>query len=320
MPLVKRYRLFFAAFAILAGSVWLFYAATAIALPTLSRPIIFFSNHTRDDLHLLFRKAFEQAKQEIVLHMYAMSDPILLQIIEQKQKSGIKVKLFYDPSSCGVLSYPFAYPIYANGLMHRKIAVIDSSLVLVGTANLTSQSLHFHDNLVVGMRNTPLAQFFSDCSVVYKKFESGECWLLPDRDNKALHRLLQLIQTSKTSIRIAMFTLTHPQLIDALLAAKQRGVQVACAVDFYTSQGASAQAISKLEQAGIQLYRSQGKQLLHHKWAWIDEKIFIVGSANWTRAAFEKNQDCFIIFDDIPLKEKKTLQKIWHTIVMEAKF
>src|SRR5262249_17225906 len=156
------------------------------------------------------------------------------------------------------------YPIRTSGLMHRKIAVIDQSLIFLGTANLTTQSLHFHDNLVVGISYAGLVPFFSNCSSAYQTFDQGECWLLPDKDGKAANRLLDLIHSAKKTIHVAMFTLTHSQFIEALIAAKKRGVEVVCAIDFYTAQGASAKAITQLTQAGLKVYQSQGKQLLHH--------------------------------------------------------
>ena len=58
-------------------------------------------------------------------------------------------------------------------------------------------------------------------------------------------------------------------------------------------------------------------QLLHHKWALIDKETLIVGSANWTTAAFTKNQDCFLV---LPLKEKeqKFMKNLWKVIQLES--
>ncbi len=60
-----------------------------------------------------------------------------------------------------------------------------------------------------------------------------------------------------------------------------------------------------LEKGGIPVHLSTGQGLLHYKFAYIDEKILINGSANWTAAAFKDNDDFFLVIH--PLTDKQTL-------------
>ena len=144
-------------------------------------------------------------------------------------------------------------------------------------------------------------------------------WMLPDKTGEALEQLIEAIRGAKKSIHIAMFTLTHPRLVDALIEAFRRGVAVKCALDYYTGQGASLKEGTRLHDAGIPLYMSLGQQLLHHKWADIDHEMLILGSANWTRAAFAHNMDCFMMLHPLNVQEKKKLCMVWKTIKRESK-
>jgi len=267
-------------------------------------------------------RAIQSAKSSIHLQIYGLTDLDLIALLAKRQAEGLDVQIFYDKRASSHLPL-LAYPIKSSGLMHRKILVIDAKQVFVGTANCTPQSLKMHDNLVLGLSSEPLAEFFEK-SIEYSQAFTIEgrpltAHLLPDFRDKALPDLCNQIDQSKKSIKIAMFTLTHPQIVERLVSAKKRGIAVTVAIDRYTALGASKKSIQQLDNAGITILTSQGSQLLHHKWALIDDSTFILGSANWTGAAFEKNQDCLLILKDLEPGHQKTLAKIWKAVAKPAK-
>jgi phosphatidylserine/phosphatidylglycerophosphate/cardiolipin synthase-like enzyme len=63
---------------------------------------------------------------------------------------------------------------------------------------------------------------------------------------------------------------------------------------------------------------SQGQQLLHHKWAIVDEEQWIMGSANWTKAAFAKNEDFLLILSTLTKEQIQFLNRLWSTLEIEA--
>ncbi len=248
---------------------WLVFTATSPPLPQASAPLLFYSNHCHQDLKLTFCKALESAKNTIDLQMYALTDERIKKIINKKIHEGVKTSIWFDASASGDLEtqFPEARRVLCKGLMHRKILTIDDRLVFLGTANLTTSSLQLHDNLVVGLYHPPLADFLKTHHEGSFNFtvgqQSGELWLLPSEE--ALQRLLQLIQSAKKSIHVALFTLTHQKLITALVDAHERGVRISLAVDFYTGHGASLKALEALQEKGVPILLSRGQQLLHHK-------------------------------------------------------
>lgn len=314
------------------GLFWLFFKSTHPNLPSQHHPILFYSNQTRDDIKLIFATAFKKAEHSIHLQIYSLTDSGILKALTSAAKRGLSLCITYDPSAspqkpltalkkhAPSLEAVQLHPIVISGLMHRKICVIDASMVFLGSANLTTASLRHHDNLVIGFYSPELAAFLRNPISTPFNFSieniDAELCLLPESAPHALQRLLKALETAQTSIQIAMFTFTHPRLTDALIAAKARGVTVEIAIDHYTAGGASKKTIDRIEQAGISILVNRGAQLLHHKWALIDEKELITGSANWTEAAFKKNRD-FLLFMKAPhpLLPIKTL---WHSIALES--
>lgn len=317
----KKYKLTLSLLSIAALYAWFISAAITVELPSSDYPIIFYSNQQRQDLHLTLRRAFEKASRSIHLTMYALTDGKMIETLRQKAISGVEIKIYYDPSAAEKnLPAPIqSIPVKAKGLMHRKIIVIDDSLVFLGSANMTTASLSLHDNLTCGIYHPGLAQFLQNPVAPSFAFDQAELWLLPDRSGQALSRLLSQINEAKETISIAMFTLTHPVLVDALIAAHKRGISVILAIDYYAGRGASQKAILQLQQAGIKVFFSQGVQLLHHKWAYIDRRTLILGSTNWTKAAFTKNQDCLLFLFELSTDQKKYIDQLWNIIKLEGK-
>lgn len=260
--------------------------------------------------------------------MYGITDPDVISILGKQSRQGIPVSIEYDKkaSSAKLLKTLPAivqlYPSASKGLMHRKILILDETTLFLGSANLTTASLRHHDNLVLGLYSPPLAAYLQEPTSPSFSFTiddmQGEIWLLPDKNFKAFNKLISTINSAENTIKIAMFTITHPEIAEALIAAKERGIQVDVAVDHYTSKGASQKCIEKLRQAGIAVLLSQGQELLHHKWALLDEQIFIMGSANWTKAAFQKNDDFLIFFSSLSNSQVNFLKKLWENIATES--
>jgi len=171
-----------------------------------------------------------------------------------------------------------------------------------------------HDNLVLATKNPALAHFFQNEAApwIYSNREMT-VWKLPQSGVDALDACCGFLKTAKKTIRVAMFTFTHMRLASALVDAKNRGVEVEVALDHYTREGSSKKVADYLEENKIPVFVSQGLQLLHHKWALIDEEILIAGSANWTQSAFKKNKDLLFV---LSLRDalKEQMQALWKQI------
>lgn len=279
-------------------------------------------------------KALNSARSSIIMHTYALTDEAVIETLLKKHHSSCTLNISTDaktiPSIFKYLQQPLQWRrIKTSGLMHEKLLMIDDAVVFLGTANMTYESLSMHDNFIIGFYHPGLAHDLTEYTqamdhiknhknLSHKLFTVDdqllELWLLPYQGNAPLERLRTLIQNATQSLSVAMFTLTHPVLLQELIAAHERGVLVKVFLDATSAQGASARALKTLVDAHIPVYLSTGLPLLHHKLMLVDETIFVLGSANWTQAAFKKNYDFFVVLSPLHKLQIKALLQLFKTM------
>lgn len=117
------------------------------------------------------------------------------------------------------------------------------------------------------------------------------------------HHLIERIHNASQRIYAAVYMLTSTPVANALIAAKQRGldIQVVSDVSCVTSRYGK---IDHLKKAGIDVFvfkhtasNSYDEALMHHKFAIIDRAVW-TGSYNWTRSANRRNKENVLITDE----------------------
>ena len=123
-------------------------------------------------------------------------------------------------------------------------------------------------------------------------------------------KLIEFITTAKKKIYAAVYMLTDNDIVQALVVAKQRGVDVQMVVD-PTSVASPYAKVFTLLKSKIPVFVFDTKQhhaknarmrtfapLMHNKFAVIDGGMVWTGSFNWTVSANSRNQENVIITDD----------------------
>lgn len=114
--------------------------------------------------------------------------------------------------------------------------------------------------------------------------------------------LLDAIARARVSIRVQAYSFTSNEIADALLAAKQRGVDVVVILDkSQTSERSSV--LPMLSRAEIPVYIDYCCAIAHNKVMVMDGRYVVTGSYNFTRAAESKNAENLLILDDARLAE-----------------
>lgn len=324
--------------AIVLLTMWLVHAVTHVPLPSSDQPILFYANQDRDDLHLAYEKAFKNAKRSILVVVYSLNDPHMIKLLKDSAERGLDVQVICDAKASKGVHKKLGNKVKTlrrsgPGLMHQKITVIDDSDCWIGSANMTADSLRMHGNLVTAMKCEAMAQtIFEKIQGMGKTGKSDpfptteylfgnqkvELWFLP-QNPEALPRLKRVIREAAKTLRVAMFTWTHPELTEEIVEAHAKGVDVQVAIDYYAGKGSSAETVKMLQEAGVNVRLSPGGALLHYKMLIQDGKVLVNGSANWTRAAFKQNDDCFLVINDLSQEQQKKLDRVWRTIWNEAK-
>jgi phosphatidylserine/phosphatidylglycerophosphate/cardiolipin synthase-like enzyme len=108
--------------------------------------------------------------------------------------------------------------------------------------------------------------------------------------------LVKLYNGASTSLDIAIYSLTHPDIVKAIGDAKQRGVPVRVITDSEAA-GSNTQkhAVNDLLTLGIPVKVNLHSGLMHLKMSVIDGKTATIGSYNYTLSASQQNDEVMAV-------------------------
>ena len=98
------------------------------------------------------------------------------------------------------------------------------------------------------------------------------------------------INQAKSTIYMQAYGLTHPQIINALIKAKQRGVGVRVLLD-RSNLTQKYSKMKELEAAGIEVTIDKVPGIAHNKIIILDNRTTITGSFNFTVSADTRNAE-----------------------------
>ncbi len=140
--------------------------------------------------------------------------------------------------------------------------------------------------------------------------EVAEALFEPRRNCAA--RLRSLIDGSRSSLAICVFTITDNSLTRAVLAAHRRQVRVRVITDDEKSRDLGSDVL-RMRDAGIAVRFDCDPNHMHHKFALIDHRLLVTGSYNWTRSAAEGNYENILVTDHQRLVEQfqEEFDRLW---------
>lgn len=103
--------------------------------------------------------------------------------------------------------------------------------------------------------------------------------------------LKKAFNQAEKSIDLAIYNFGDPILANALLQAKQRGVEIRLVME---DQNAVKNTPQSLQTAGIPLVSGNENGLMHNKFAIIDGQTLWMGSANFTTYGFNTDNNYFV--------------------------
>ena len=126
--------------------------------------------------------------------------------------------------------------------------------------------------------------------------------------------IINNIAAAEEFISIAMYTFTDEEIAQAILEARDRGIDIKIFLD--RSQVKAKYSRSRyFIQNGIEIRISSNSYIMHNKFAVIDNEIVITGSYNWTASAGERNDENLLVIDDSYVIERYQDQfnNLWNT-------
>ena len=118
-------------------------------------------------------------------------------------------------------------------------------------------------------------------------------------EDAPLDRLIGLYQQAKRYIFVSVYGLTSPRAVEALVAAKKRGLDVRFITDRERAQEIRQRtALQTLRLAGIPILVNQHDGLMHLKQVAIDDEVHTSGSMNHTTSGNRYNDERMDIITD----------------------
>ena len=222
-----------------------------------------------------------------------------------------------------------------QSIMHNKYFIIDGQIVWTGSVNQTDNGYTLNHNNALVFTSTTVANFYqqdfnqmwagnfsvnktaSTTTTTTYNGQPLEVYFSPKDD--AIDEVIAEVNAAQTSIEFAIFFFTDDNLKDALIAAKNRGVQIrglwdnlGMASPFSEDEALCAANIP------IKIEDTVGK--MHHKFMVIDaagsDPRVVTGSMNWTGAGNDSNDENTVIYRDSAVASAYTagFQTMWEAL------
>lgn len=275
---------------------------------------------------------------DFAIYGYTKVPEIEKALINAKNR-GVKIRFVYDTDSNGKNIYPDTNYLarilinnnsdYLPPIMHDKFFIFDNKTVLTGSANLSDTDMSgFNSNAVIVINSPEIAYIYSQeflqmysgrfhkqkRKIKNKDFGEFSIYFSP-KDNAITNEVIPLINGAHKYIYIPAFLITQKQMAQALIDAKNRGVDVKIILDATnTHEGASK--LKMLRQSGIQVKTEIFPGKLHSKSIIIDDMYTIIGSMNFSRSGEDKNDENLVIIKnpDIAVFYKRFFLYMWAKI------
>lgn len=112
--------------------------------------------------------------------------------------------------------------------------------------------------------------------------------------------VVKVIASAKSDIRVAAYSFTSRPVANALIDAKQAGIDVAVVVDHGQMNNKPPAAIDALASSGIPVRIDYVHAIQHNKYIIIDGKTVETGSFNYSAAAESRNAENVIVLWNSP--------------------
>ena len=268
----------------------------------------------------------ESAKDTIDIAIYGYSTvPKIETAIKNALKRGVKIRLIYDLDKKSKNIYENTDKLASiipdnksdiqskenTNIMHNKFYIFDKKTVVTGSANLSNTDMSgFNSNVIAVIKSPQIAQIYQH---EFEQMYAGNFHNSKEKINKNSNELIQIffspqdnpidtavipiIRNAKKYIYIPTFFITDTKLVNELILAHKRGVDVKIIADsLNASNRSSKQKI--IRDSGILLKTENYAGKMHAKSIIADDKYLIIGSMNFSNTANTKNDENLIVINN----------------------
>ena len=276
--------------------------------------------------------------------------PEIEKAIENAKKKGVQIRIVYEVKEnqppreemndfLNTIENKRSDEITENKkltsmLMHNKFIISDKKRLMTGSMNFSRTGFSgFNANNIVIIDSPALSEYYTkEFDQMYSgKFHTlktpldGENTFIvgttkisayfSPQDKTVEKALVPLIENAQSYIYLPVFVITHKKLTQALIDAKNRGVDVKIILDA-TSVRSNHTTHEILREAGIPLKTENYAGKIHNKSMIIDDKYVITGSMNFSNSGENRNDENCLVIENSDLAKfyKGWFEFIWKKI------
>jgi phosphatidylserine/phosphatidylglycerophosphate/cardiolipin synthase-like enzyme len=248
------------------------------------------------------------ARVAIDLEVYIITDEVILAALEGAQQRGVRVRVILEEHPFGGgggqeaifarlenagIAVRWGNPAFR--FTHIKTMTVDNEVAIIMNQNITSSA--FTTNRDFGVITNDPAAVRTAAAIFAADWDRGAepppAPLVVSPTN-AREQLLGLVQSARRSLDVYAEVLRDPDMLEALIAAETRGVQVRIVVSPSPDFAAERQ---RLAAAGIDI-RLMSHLYVHAKVIIADGERAFVGSQNLSATSLDQNRELGIVVDD----------------------
>lgn len=127
--------------------------------------------------------------------------------------------------------------------------------------------------------------------------------------------ILKEVESTAVVIDLAIHDITSPDMANALLKAKQRGVKVRIIADSKQAKMKPSKITYLIRQGfTVKVLGGKEKGLMNHRFAILDGKKVMTGSFNWSEASEKGNYENILILSDseVVTAYQKEFDRLWR--------
>lgn len=269
-------------------------------------------------------------KNSIDIAIYGYSKvPAIENALVKALSRGVKIRLVCDSNSKGENIYPdtnliktilpenMSDNVSSNSgyIMHNKFYIFDDKILITGSANLSHTDLSgFNTNSMISINSPQIAKVYKE---EFEQMFSGKFHLekisqgkqkvfiektpieiyFSPQDKAIENGILPLIKNAKNYIYIPSFVLTNNFVVNELINAKNRGVEIKIILDALSASNThSKHTILRKNDIKVKTENYAGK--MHSKSILVDDKYTVIGSMNFSNSGENKNDENLLIIEN----------------------
>lgn len=282
-----------------------------------------FMINTPDDNHDAIAKVLMTARTQIQMSMYHLTDPQLIDTLIAKQAQGVKVQIILDHSSLASPHYMDTFKRLQAGhvdvmassplfnITHSKMFVLDGKTAFVSTMNFVEHFQEMRDFGVFTHEPSVVQElqsvFLADVANAKNNTMNTPLLHSPNlvwSPVNAEQKIVDLIDSSRTSLDVTSENLGNDNIQQALIRARARGVAVRLltpACDLAQDPLRNYPFLRQLAQSGVQMHLMPAPSTpqlpyMHAKTMIVDRSILFLGSENLSNNSLLHAREAGIVF------------------------